>query len=209
MISSWPRTTRPTRRQKRRSTRRPNPKPPRRVEEGRGEGRCEGARASDGKVDLKFDDVKSGQVAVEATDGAPAGRGREVRHAQRRPWIRARGPRRRDAAVVAVGAPPEMPAGTVEDPMYMPTRRTSRTAARPIRRYRPVTFRPGTRGSFRRGDEFALVYRQGTCVISRTGAVGTRGQWRVVEYPTSASASNSYAKECSRFVSEGFSDYRE
>ena len=45
--------------------------------------------------------------------------------------------------------------------------------------------------------------------ITRSGVVGTRGQWRVVEYPTSASAANSYAKECSRFVSEGFSDYRE
>jgi hypothetical protein len=38
--------------------------------------------------------------------------------------------------------------------------------------------------------------------------IGTRGQWRVVEYPTVASASHAYAKECSRFVSEGFSDYR-
>jgi predicted DNA-binding WGR domain protein len=56
--------------------------------------------------------------------------------------------------------------------------------------------------------EFALVYRIQTYVISRFGEVGTRGQWRVVEYPTSAAASHAYAKECSRFVSEGFSDYR-
>ena len=60
----------------------------------------------------------------------------------------------------------------------------------------------------RRHHEFALIYRQ-TYVISRFGVVGTRGQWRVVEYPTSASASHAYAKECSRFVSEGFSDYRD
>ena len=68
---------------------------------------------------------------------------------------------------------------------------------------------PGDSRSLRHGDQFALVYRVGTFVISRFGAIGKRGQWRVVEYPTSASASHSYAKECSRFVSEGFSDYRD
>jgi hypothetical protein len=68
---------------------------------------------------------------------------------------------------------------------------------------------PGDSRSLRRESRFALVYRLGTFVISRAGAVGTRGQWRVVEYPTSASASHAYAKECSRFVSEGFSDYRD
>jgi hypothetical protein len=61
----------------------------------------------------------------------------------------------------------------------------------------------------RHSDRFALIYRIGTYVITRSGALGTRGQWRVVEYPTSSSASHSYAKECSRFVSEGFSDYRD
>jgi hypothetical protein len=70
---------------------------------------------------------------------------------------------------------------------------------------------PGDSRSLRkRGhDEFALIYRIQTYVITRFGIVGTRGQWRVVEYPTSASASHAYAKECSRFVSDGFSDYRE
>jgi hypothetical protein len=68
---------------------------------------------------------------------------------------------------------------------------------------------PGDSRSLRRSDQFALIYRLGTYVITRSGAVGTRGQWRVVEYPTSSSASHSYAKECSRFVSEGFSDYRD
>jgi predicted DNA-binding WGR domain protein len=57
--------------------------------------------------------------------------------------------------------------------------------------------------------EFALIYRSQTFVISRFGTVGTRGQWRVVEYPTSAAAGHAYAKECSRFVADGFSDYRE
>ena len=67
----------------------------------------------------------------------------------------------------------------------------------------------GDSRSMRRGGEFALTYRVATYVISRVGPVGKRGQWRVVEYPTSAAASHAYAKECSRFVSEGFSDYRD
>jgi hypothetical protein len=75
----------------------------------------------------------------------------------------------------------------------------------------PGNVPPGDSRSMRRRAEryeFALIYRIQTYVISRCGEVGTRGQWRVVEYPTSASASHAYAKECSRFVSEGFSDYR-
>lgn len=67
----------------------------------------------------------------------------------------------------------------------------------------------GDSRSFRRGGEFALVYRIDTYVISRIGMVGKRGQWRVIEYPTTLAASNYYARECSRFVSEGFSDYRD
>ena len=67
----------------------------------------------------------------------------------------------------------------------------------------------GDSRSLRRGNEFALVYRIQTCVITRSGIVGTRGQWRVVDYPTSGAAGNAYAKECSRFVSDGFSDYRD
>lgn len=67
----------------------------------------------------------------------------------------------------------------------------------------------GDSRSFRRGNEFALVYRVGTHVICRRGSLGKRGQWRVIEYPTSAAAGNYYARECSRFVAEGFSDYRE
>jgi predicted DNA-binding WGR domain protein len=57
--------------------------------------------------------------------------------------------------------------------------------------------------------EFALIYRVQTHVISRVGVIGTRGQWQVVEYPTPTMAAHAYAKQCSRFVSEGFSDYRE
>lgn len=127
-------------------------------------------------------------------------------------------PGRARAATVAmppeiVNAPPEMPltkpAGSVEDPTYMP-------GPRDIPGGEPTN--PGTvpghvpRGdsrSLRRGNEFALIYRTQTCVITRFGVAGTRGQWRVVEYPTSASASNSYAKEVSRWVGEGYSDYRD
>jgi hypothetical protein len=88
--------------------------------------------------------------------------------------------------------PKDVPGGRPEDPALAPGR-----------------VPPGDSRSLRRDDQFALIYRVGTHVITRTGTVGTRGAWRVVEYPTSASASHSYAKECSRFVSEGFSDYRE
>jgi hypothetical protein len=119
---------------------------------------------------------------------------------------------------VDLGRPPDMPTssappplvlGTVEEPTHMPGPRdvpsgNPEDAAPP-----PGHVPPGDSRSLRRDQDFALIYRVGTCVITRTGRVGTRGQWRVVEYPTSASASNSYAKECSRFVSEGFSDYRD
>lgn len=119
---------------------------------------------------------------------------------------------------VDVGKPPEMPSstappplalGAVEDPTHMPGPKDVPAGSPDDPAPPPGRVPPGDSRSLRRGNDFALVYRVGTCVISRTGVVGTRGQWRVVEYPTSASASNSYAKECSRFVSEGFSDYRE
>ena len=65
-----------------------------------------------------------------------------------------------------------------------------------IQRAPPGRVPPGDSRSLRRGNEFALIYRVQTCVISRFGVLGTRGQWRVVEYPTSSAASNAYAKEC-------------
>jgi hypothetical protein len=122
----------------------------------------------------------------------------------------------------SIGAAPGTPAGSaliedpvnlesVEDPTRMPGPREipggnpGDPAAPPGQ-----VPRGDSRSMRRRTDqhEFALIYRIQTYVISRFGVVGTRGQWRVVEYPTSAAASHSYAKECSRFVSEGFSDYR-
>jgi hypothetical protein len=121
------------------------------------------------------------------------------------------------AMPTAIGRPPEMPTtqappplalGDVEDPTHMPGPRDIPGGEPSDRAPAPGRVPPGDSRSMRHNDEFALVYRIGTYVISRYGEVGTRGQWRVVEYPTSSSASHSYAKECSRFVSEGFSDYR-
>jgi predicted DNA-binding WGR domain protein len=124
---------------------------------------------------------------------------------------------------VSLGAPPAMPddaappvrasmdVGSAEDPTRMPGPREL-PAGNPDDPAAPPGYVPrgDSRSMRRRTDhyEFALIYRIQTYVISRFGKVGTRGQWRVVEYPTSASASHAYAKECSRFVSEGFSDYR-
>jgi hypothetical protein len=117
-----------------------------------------------------------------------------------------------------LGKPPEMPhasappplvLGSVEEPTHMPGPKDVPGGAPDDPAPPPGRVPPGDSRSFRRGNEFALIYRVGTCVITRTGVVGRRGQWRVVEYPTSAAAGSSYAKECSRFVSEGFSDYRD
>ena len=122
------------------------------------------------------------------------------------------------AMPVNLGRPPEMPTtsappplalGNVEDPTHMPGPRDIPGGEPGDRAPAPGRVPPGDSRSLRRSGDFALIYRIGTYVISRSGAVGTRGQWRVVEYPTSSSASHSYAKECSRFVSEGFSDYRD
>lgn len=121
------------------------------------------------------------------------------------------------------GAPPEMPVeveqspvpargGVVEDPTYMPGPRDIPSGNPDDLAPPPGLVPPGDSRSLRRRGaayEFALVYRRANAVISRVGVVGTRGIWRVVEYPTTASASHAYAKEASRFVSEGFSDYRE
>jgi hypothetical protein len=186
------------------------------------------AIASDAKVDAKFDDVKSGAMPVVDEDGAPKpGAGPKSATQNELPTepVRARvAPSRERVAteampvVAPVGTPPEMPkaepapvaktASTVEDPTSMPGPKAipggNPTDAAPAPGFVP----PGDSRSLRRGDEFALIYRQSTFVISRFGVVGQRGQWRVVEYPTSAAASHSYAKECSRFVADGFVDYR-
>jgi len=117
------------------------------------------------------------------------------------------------------GAPPKISAAATraavdaapEDPTRMPGPREIPTGSPEEPAPPPGRVPPGDSRSLRRRmerHEFVLIYRIQTYIISRFGEVGTLGQWRVVEYPTQASASHSYAKECSRFVSEGFSDYR-
>ncbi len=109
---------------------------------------------------------------------------------------------------VAVGAPPAVP-GDVENPTFMPAPADVPSGSPTDPAQAPGLVPSGDSRSLRRGADFALIYRQGSAVITRFGVVGQRGQWRVVEYPTPTSASNAYAKECSRFVGEGFSDYRD
>jgi hypothetical protein len=114
----------------------------------------------------------------------------------------------KDAAPTAA----EIDVNRAEDPTSMPGPREI-PGGRPDDPASPPGQVPSgdSRSMRRRTDvyEFALIYRIQTYVISRFGVVGTRGQWRVVDYPTSVAASHAYAKECSRFVSDGFSDYRE
>lgn len=121
-------------------------------------------------------------------------------------------------AALDVGRPPDMPTtsappplalGAVENPAHMPGPREIPGGEPADPAPAPGSVPRGDSRSLRRANEFVLVYRVQTFVISRFGVVGTRGQWRVVEYPTSAAASHAYAKEASRFVSEGFTDYRD
>jgi hypothetical protein len=117
------------------------------------------------------------------------------------------------------GRPPEMPQsvappplaqmGSIENPTHMPGPKDIPSGEPSDPAPAPGLVPRGDSRSLRRGTEFALIYRVATYVISRFGNLGQRGQWRVVEYPTSSFAGTAYAKECSRFVSEGFSDYRE
>lgn len=106
-------------------------------------------------------------------------------------------------------APPPLALGGVEDPTHMPGPKDIPGGEPDDVAPAPGKVPRGDSRSFRRGAEFALVYRIDTYVISRTGTVGKRGQWRVIEYPTTLAASNYYARECSRIASEGFSDYRD
>ena len=136
----------------------------------------------------------------------------------RRAGPRAHRDRRASPPKVDLGRPPEMPKtiappplalGAVENPTHMPGPKEIPSGDPDDPAPAPGRVPPGDSRSLRRGERVRADLSRQTFVISRFGAVGTRGQWRVVEYPTSASASNAYAKECSRFVSEGFSDYRE
>jgi len=150
-------------------------------------------------------------VEVRPTDGAPKlGDGAKSATHNEPPTDTAvaRAPTVSMTPLAPVGAPPPMPVSDVEEPTHMPGATAVPGGAPTDPALPPGRVPSGDSRSMRRGAEFALVYRQGTFVITRFGTVGQRGQWRVVEYPTAAAASHSYAKECSRFVADGFSDYR-
>jgi hypothetical protein len=104
-----------------------------------------------------------------------------------------------------MGSAPDMP---VEDPTNLPDPKAIPTGEASSPAAPPGRVPAGDSRSLRKDSEFALIYRRTTFIITRVGTVGTLGQWRVVEYPTSPMASNAYARECSRFVADGFSDYR-
>lgn len=109
------------------------------------------------------------------------------------------------AVIEAAATPPS----TVESPASLPGPKDVPTGDPGDPAPAPGRVPPGDSRSLRWGNLFALIYRHGTFLITRSGTVGRRGVWKVVEYPTTAAASNGYAKEASRFVSEGFTDYRE
>lgn len=71
---------------------------------------------------------------------------------------------------------------------------------------------PGDSRSFRRsgadGDEFVLIYRSDSYLITRRGPVGRMGTWTVTEYPFVGSAAHAYAQECSDLTGAGFRDLR-
>jgi hypothetical protein len=94
-------------------------------------------------------------------------------------------------ALTALPSPRQLPTGAPTDP------------APP-----PGLVPRGDSRSLRRGELFALVYRVHSFVVTRHGHAGQLGHWSAVEYPTPAAASHAYARGCSHWVSEGFSDYR-
>lgn len=69
---------------------------------------------------------------------------------------------------------------------------------------------PGDSRSLRRirdgAEEFVLIYRSGSHLITRAGKVGTMGTWTVVEYPHIGSAANAYAHKCSALTYDGYRD---
>ena len=191
---------------------------------------AKGKKSDAPEVKVDADDAKTTDAPIAETPGPEAAPSPEAPSAEvtpppapAEPWPDATpeprkpvDPPRAKAETIAmpldlgVGAPPEVPTpGSVEDPTFMPAPRAVPDGAPGDPGTSPGRVPPGDSRSLRRANEFALIYRDGSAVISRSGTLGTRGEWRVVEYPTTASASNAYAKECSRFVADGFSDYRD
>ena len=71
---------------------------------------------------------------------------------------------------------------------------------------------PGDSRSFRRihdgVEEFVLIYRYESFLITRAGHVGMEGTWKVVEYPHIGSAAHAYAQQCSELTGAGYRDLR-
>ena len=71
---------------------------------------------------------------------------------------------------------------------------------------------PGDSRSFRRihggAEEFVLIYRHNSFLITRAGPVGKQGTWTIVEYPDIGSAAHAYAQECSELTGAGYRDLR-
>jgi hypothetical protein len=121
-----------------------------------------------------------------------------------------------------LGSPPEMPAPRsgpraaikvpialeVEDPTHMPHPLDIPPGVPADAASAPGLVPRGDSRSMRRDHLFVLIYRLGTFVVTRAGELGQRGVWRVIEYPTSPAASNAYARECSRWVDTGYTDFR-
>lgn len=117
-------------------------------------------------------------------------------------------------AAVAVAAPvaafTDEVVGPIYEPLPKPRDITYEDPSSPAPPPGPVP-RGDSRSMRRHGDageEFILIYRAMNAVISRSGLVGKRGTWKVVEYPTMGHASHAYAQECSRLVGQGFTDFR-
>lgn len=69
---------------------------------------------------------------------------------------------------------------------------------------------PGDSRSLRRngasGEEFLLIYREHTFLVTRAGPVGKHGSWTIIEYPNQGSAANAYAHKCSDYTGAGYYD---
>ena len=57
-------------------------------------------------------------------------------------------------------------------------------------------------------QEFVLIYRFNSFLITRAGTVGKQGTWTIVEYPHVGSAANAYARKCSELTGAGYRDLR-
>jgi hypothetical protein len=108
---------------------------------------------------------------------------------------------------------PAAPAAATAEPVYaeLPRARDIDTDVSPDSPApAPGIAPPGDSRSFRRtgpsGEEFLLIYREHSHLITRSGIVGKHGTWSIVDYPNQGSAANAYAHKCSEYAADGFDD---